>query len=88
MKEGEMVLAAVFGDRAQPVIAKLDGQGWTVALRPNSPAASWLMLETARGKVREFKNVQAAVGVCHRNGMSCTVLPPGTEAWKQWAKGR
>ena len=65
IKEAEILFQA--GVLATPVIKKYEqGEGWTVTLAGKHKLNP--MLETARGQVRVFKRLDAAVGVLFEIG--------------------
>jgi hypothetical protein len=67
IKEAELLFQA--GALEAPVIRKHDqGEGWTVMLAGRHKLHP--MLETARGQVRVFKRLDAAVGVLFGIGFS------------------
>ncbi|WAK04614.1 hypothetical protein [Methylobacter sp. YRD-M1] len=67
LKEAELLCQA--GALEVPVIRKHDqGEGWTVTLDGKHNLNP--MLETARGQVRVFKRLDAAVGVLFEIGFS------------------
>jgi hypothetical protein len=67
LKEAELLCRA--GAIETPVIKKHDqGEGWTVTLAGKHKLNH--MLETARGQVRVFKRLDAAVGVLFEIGFS------------------
>ena len=67
LKEAELLCRA--GALEIPVIRKHDqGEGWTVTLAGRHGLNP--LLETARGQVRVFKRLDAAVGVLFEIGFS------------------
>jgi hypothetical protein len=67
IKEAELLFQA--GALEAPVIRKHDqGEGWIVTLAGRHKLNP--MLETARGQVRVFKRLDAAVGVLFEAGFS------------------
>lgn len=73
MKETEIRIAALFGGKVPQIEWDARREAWTIALAPSSPADHYLVLTTARGGVREFQTIAAAVKLCQRLGLDCMV---------------